>query len=51
MRYLGNSLIVTGASVAAIVVLGAMAAYALIFGLALAAISLKYDRDPSDHTS
>ena len=30
---------------------GAMAAYALIFGLALAAISLKYDRDPSDHTS
>lgn len=30
---------------------GAMAAYALTFGIVLAAISLKYDRDPSDHTS
>jgi hypothetical protein len=30
---------------------GAMAAYALTFGIVLAAVSLKYDRDPSDRTS
>jgi hypothetical protein len=29
-------------------VYGAMAAYALAFGIVLAAISLKYDRDPQD---